>query len=88
MDSVVRFVCVSSNMCNDAVFRELCQVTALRRQVRPVSGKASRKVSLPESLQEPSHRASPGRMHPSGASPSNGARCSVVFLSAQVCMSS
>uniref|UniRef100_A0A8C4EMS1 Kinesin family member 21A n=1 Tax=Dicentrarchus labrax TaxID=13489 RepID=A0A8C4EMS1_DICLA len=47
------------------------EVTALRRQVRPVSGKVSRKVSLPE---EPPHRATPGRMHTSGASPSNGAR--------------
>ncbi|XP_070709708.1 kinesin-like protein KIF21A isoform X2 [Pempheris klunzingeri] len=52
------------------------EVTALRRQVRPVSGKASRKVSLQEPLQEPSHRATPGRMHTSGASPSNGARSS------------
>ncbi|KAI3366866.1 hypothetical protein L3Q82_009516 [Scortum barcoo] len=52
------------------------EVTALRRQVRPVSGKVSRKVSLPEPLQEPPHRASPGRMNTSGASQSNGARSS------------
>ncbi|XP_044041473.1 kinesin-like protein KIF21A isoform X2 [Siniperca chuatsi] len=56
------------------------EVTALRRQVRPVSGKVSRKVSLPEPLQEPSHRATPGRMHASGASPSNGARSSPVRM--------
>nr|XP_046234853.1 kinesin-like protein KIF21A isoform X2 [Scatophagus argus] len=56
------------------------EVTALRRQVRPVSGKVSRKVSLPEPLQEPSHRATPGRMHTSGASPSNGARSSPVRM--------
>ncbi|XP_076578198.1 kinesin-like protein KIF21A isoform X2 [Chaetodon auriga] len=56
------------------------EVTALRRQVRPVSGKASRKVSLPEPLQESSHRATPGRMHTSGVSPSNGARSSPVRM--------
>nr|XP_020457048.1 kinesin-like protein KIF21A isoform X2 [Monopterus albus] len=50
------------------------EVTALRRQVRPVSGKASRKVSLPEPLQESSQRATPGRLQSSGVSPSNGAR--------------
>lgn len=57
---------------NFSLLCELYQVTALRRQVRPVSGKVSRKVSVPEPLQEPSHRATPGRMHTSGAS--NGAR--------------
>uniref|UniRef100_A0A8C3AXJ5 Kinesin family member 21A n=1 Tax=Cyclopterus lumpus TaxID=8103 RepID=A0A8C3AXJ5_CYCLU len=51
------------------------EVTALRRQVRPVSGKVSRKVSFPEPTQESSHRALPGRMQTSGASPVNGARC-------------
>ncbi|XP_070785480.1 kinesin-like protein KIF21A [Enoplosus armatus] len=56
------------------------EVTALRRQVRPVSGKVSRKVSLPEPLQEPSHRATAGRMHASGAPPSNGARSSPVRM--------
>uniref|UniRef100_A0A3Q3JAJ6 Kinesin motor domain-containing protein n=1 Tax=Monopterus albus TaxID=43700 RepID=A0A3Q3JAJ6_MONAL len=54
------------------------EVTALRRQVRPVSGKASRKVSLPEPLQESSQRATPGRLQSSGVSPSNGARSSPV----------
>ncbi|XP_034382277.1 kinesin-like protein KIF21A isoform X2 [Cyclopterus lumpus] len=52
------------------------EVTALRRQVRPVSGKVSRKVSFPEPTQESSHRALPGRMQTSGASPVNGARSS------------
>uniref|UniRef100_A0A3B4UGC7 Kinesin family member 21A n=1 Tax=Seriola dumerili TaxID=41447 RepID=A0A3B4UGC7_SERDU len=56
------------------------EVTALRRQVRPVSGKTSRKVSLPEPLHEPSHRATPGRLHTSGASQSNGARRSPVRM--------
>uniref|UniRef100_A0A3Q1GNI3 Kinesin family member 21A n=1 Tax=Acanthochromis polyacanthus TaxID=80966 RepID=A0A3Q1GNI3_9TELE len=46
------------------------EVTALRRQVRPVSGKVSRKV--PEPPQEPSHRPIPGRLQSSAASPSNG----------------
>uniref|UniRef100_A0A7N6A372 Kinesin motor domain-containing protein n=1 Tax=Anabas testudineus TaxID=64144 RepID=A0A7N6A372_ANATE len=62
------------------------RVTALRRQVRPVSGKVNRKVSLPEPLQEPSHhRATPGRLQTSGAISSNGARygtrgCLHVFI--------
>uniref|UniRef100_A0A671YSZ1 Kinesin family member 21A n=1 Tax=Sparus aurata TaxID=8175 RepID=A0A671YSZ1_SPAAU len=54
------------------------EVTALRRQVRPVSGKVSRKVSLPEPLQEPSHRATPARMHTYGVASSNGSH--VLFL--------
>ncbi|KAM8740803.1 kinesin-like protein KIF21A isoform 2-T2 [Acanthopagrus schlegelii] len=56
------------------------EVTALRRQVRPVSGKVSRKVSLPEPLQDPSHRATPARMHTYGVSSSNGARSSPVRM--------
>ncbi|XP_069556132.1 kinesin-like protein KIF21A isoform X1 [Brachyistius frenatus] len=56
------------------------EVTALRRQVRPVSGKMSRKVSLPEPQQEPSQRAIPGRLQASGASPANGARSSPVRI--------
>lgn len=51
------------------------QVTALRRQVRPVSGKANRKLSSPEFAQEASPRVPPGRPQTSGASPLNGARC-------------
>uniref|UniRef100_A0A673CFW4 Kinesin-like protein KIF21A n=1 Tax=Sphaeramia orbicularis TaxID=375764 RepID=A0A673CFW4_9TELE len=49
------------------------EVTALRRQVRPVSGKVNKKVSLPESLQEPSHRATPGRLQSPIATAANGA---------------
>ncbi|XP_068442402.1 kinesin-like protein KIF21A isoform X2 [Clinocottus analis] len=56
------------------------EVTALRRQVRPVSGKVSRKVSFPEPPQESSHRALPGRMQTSAASPVNGARSSPVRM--------
>ncbi|XP_029616625.1 kinesin-like protein KIF21A isoform X2 [Salmo trutta] len=48
------------------------EVTALRRQVRPTSGKVNRKVSLPEPLQDPSHRGIPGRPHSAGAADPNG----------------
>ncbi|KAM6986247.1 kinesin-like protein KIF21A [Aplochiton taeniatus] len=53
------------------------EVTALRRQARPVSGKVNRKVSLPEPLQD---RATPGRPHSAGASYSNGSRKSPVRM--------
>ncbi|XP_029901603.1 kinesin-like protein KIF21A isoform X4 [Myripristis murdjan] len=56
------------------------EVTALRRQVRPTSGKVTRKVSLPDALQDPSHRGAPGRPQSSGAAPSNGARKSPVRM--------
>ncbi|XP_030575668.1 kinesin-like protein KIF21A isoform X2 [Archocentrus centrarchus] len=56
------------------------EVTALRRQVRPMSGKVSRKVSLPEPPQESSHKAVPGRLQSSGPSPFNGARSSPVRM--------
>ncbi|XP_018585707.2 kinesin-like protein KIF21A isoform X2 [Scleropages formosus] len=44
--------------------RKTEEVTALRRQVRPTSGKVNRKVSLPEPLQDPSQRAPSGRVLP------------------------
>ncbi|KAM4615073.1 kinesin-like protein KIF21A isoform 2-T2 [Polymixia lowei] len=56
------------------------EVTALRRQVRPTSGKVTRKVSLPEPIQDSSHRAIPGRLQSSGSSSSNGARKSPVRM--------
>ncbi|RVE61560.1 hypothetical protein OJAV_G00171830 [Oryzias javanicus] len=56
------------------------EVTALRRQVRPTSGKVSRKVSLPEPLQEPSQRGIPPRPSSSGATTANGARSSPVRI--------
>lgn len=52
------------------------EVTALRRQVRPVSGKVNRKVT--ESAQEPSHRGPAGRLHTSSVTHANGARRSPV----------
>ncbi|XP_036375765.1 kinesin-like protein KIF21A isoform X2 [Megalops cyprinoides] len=54
--------------------RKTEEVTALRRQVRPVSGKATRKVSLPEPLQDPSQRPPSGRPQSAGAMASNGTR--------------
>ncbi|XP_045080694.1 kinesin-like protein KIF21A isoform X1 [Coregonus clupeaformis] len=48
------------------------EVTALRRQARPTSGKVNRKVSLPEPLQDASHRGIPGRPHSAGAAAPNG----------------
>ncbi|KAM3859056.1 kinesin-like protein KIF21A [Diretmus argenteus] len=56
------------------------EVTALRRQVRPTSGKVSRKISLPEPLQDASHRLTPGRLQASGATTANGARKSPVRM--------
>ncbi|KAI4872174.1 hypothetical protein NFI96_031009, partial [Prochilodus magdalenae] len=47
--------------------RKTEEVTALRRQVRPMSGKVSRKVSLPETLADSAHRPPSGRIHSSGA---------------------
>uniref|UniRef100_A0A4W4G6S5 Kinesin motor domain-containing protein n=1 Tax=Electrophorus electricus TaxID=8005 RepID=A0A4W4G6S5_ELEEL len=48
------------------------EVTALRRQVRPASGKVSRKVSLPEPLHEPAPRSGPNRPHTAGPAAHNG----------------
>ncbi|KAM9502298.1 kinesin-like protein KIF21A isoform 9-T9 [Salvelinus alpinus] len=55
--------------------RKTEEVTALRRQARPMSGKVtSRKVSLPEALQDSSHRAPSGRLQSSGSTAPNGTR--------------
>ncbi|XP_076863687.1 kinesin-like protein KIF21A isoform X3 [Brachyhypopomus gauderio] len=51
--------------------RKTEEVTALRRQVRPVSGKVNRKVNLPETVQDSAHKL--GRM-PIGSGASNGTR--------------
>uniref|UniRef100_A0A8K9Y6D2 Kinesin family member 21A n=1 Tax=Oncorhynchus mykiss TaxID=8022 RepID=A0A8K9Y6D2_ONCMY len=51
----------------------VCQVSALRRQARPMSGKVtSRKVSLPEPLQDSSHRPPSGRLQSSSSTSTNG----------------
>ncbi|XP_038125257.1 kinesin-like protein KIF21A isoform X2 [Cyprinodon tularosa] len=52
--------------------RKTEEVTALRRQVRPTSGKVVRKVNLPESAQDPTHRSPSGRMYSSSNTASNG----------------
>ncbi|XP_061085177.1 kinesin-like protein KIF21A isoform X2 [Conger conger] len=54
--------------------RKTEEVTALRRQVRPTSGKVSRKVSLPEPLPDPSSRTPAGRTHTASSAASNGTR--------------
>ncbi|XP_052330682.1 kinesin-like protein KIF21A isoform X4 [Oncorhynchus keta] len=55
--------------------RKTEEVTALRRQARPMSGKVtSRKVSLPEALQDSSHRPPSGRLQSSGSTTPNGTR--------------
>ncbi|XP_043093591.1 kinesin-like protein KIF21A isoform X2 [Puntigrus tetrazona] len=50
------------------------EITALRRQVRPASGKVNRKISLPEPLQEPSPRTASTRPQTPGATAPNGTR--------------
>uniref|UniRef100_A0A7N8X9Y3 Kinesin family member 21A n=1 Tax=Mastacembelus armatus TaxID=205130 RepID=A0A7N8X9Y3_9TELE len=50
------------------------EVTALRRQVRPTSGKVMRKVNLPEPVQDSLHRPPSGRMYSSGNTAPNGTR--------------
>uniref|UniRef100_A0A673KKZ5 Kinesin-like protein KIF21A n=1 Tax=Sinocyclocheilus rhinocerous TaxID=307959 RepID=A0A673KKZ5_9TELE len=50
------------------------EITALRRQVRPASGKVNRKISLPEPLQESSPRTAPIRPQTTGATAPNGTR--------------
>ncbi|XP_063335208.1 kinesin-like protein KIF21A isoform X4 [Pelmatolapia mariae] len=52
--------------------RKTEEVTALRRQVRPTSGKVIRKVNLPEPVQDSSHRPPSGRMYSSSNSAPNG----------------
>ncbi|XP_062374791.1 kinesin-like protein KIF21A [Sardina pilchardus] len=56
--------------------RKTEEVTALRRQVRPASGKVQRKVSLPEASHDVPHRSTPTptRPHTPGAAPANGTR--------------
>ncbi|XP_036963455.1 kinesin-like protein KIF21A isoform X3 [Acanthopagrus latus] len=56
--------------------RKTEEVTALRRQARPTSGKVVRKVNLPEPVQDSSHRPPSGRMYSSSNSAPNGTRSS------------
>uniref|UniRef100_A0A3P9N7F3 Kinesin family member 21A n=1 Tax=Poecilia reticulata TaxID=8081 RepID=A0A3P9N7F3_POERE len=52
--------------------RKTEEVTALRRQVRPTSGKVVRKVNLPEAVQDSSHRPPTGRLYSSSSTAANG----------------
>uniref|UniRef100_A0A3Q3E623 Kinesin family member 21A n=1 Tax=Labrus bergylta TaxID=56723 RepID=A0A3Q3E623_9LABR len=54
--------------------RKTEEVTALRRQARPTSGKVVRKVNLPDSAQDSSHRPPSGRLYSSGNAAPNGTR--------------
>ncbi|KAK3518086.1 hypothetical protein QTP70_033308 [Hemibagrus guttatus] len=54
--------------------RKTEEVTALRRQVRPASGKVNRKVSLPEPLHEPAARPGPIRTNTAGSTAPNETR--------------
>ncbi|KAM4618967.1 kinesin-like protein KIF21A isoform 2-T2 [Polymixia lowei] len=56
--------------------RKTEEVTALRRQARPTSGKVIRKVILPDPLQDSSHRPPSGRMYSPGNTAPNGTRYS------------
>ncbi|XP_041652433.1 kinesin-like protein KIF21A isoform X6 [Cheilinus undulatus] len=56
--------------------RKTEEVTALRRQVRPTSGKVVRKVNLPDPVQDSPHRPPSGRMYSSGNAAPNGTRLS------------
>ncbi|XP_068595809.1 kinesin-like protein KIF21A [Brachionichthys hirsutus] len=56
--------------------RKTEEVTALRRQARPTSGKIIRKVNLPEPAPDSSHRPPPGRMYSSASAAPNGTRSS------------
>ncbi|XP_059391712.1 kinesin-like protein KIF21A isoform X2 [Carassius carassius] len=53
--------------------RKTEEVSALRRQVRPISGKVTRKLNLLEASQDLSHRAPAGRTYSTSGAP-NGAR--------------
>ncbi|XP_037834085.1 kinesin-like protein KIF21A isoform X2 [Kryptolebias marmoratus] len=56
--------------------RKTEEVTALRRQVRPTSGKVLRKVNLPEPVQDSAHRPPSGHMYSSSSTTPNGTRSS------------
>uniref|UniRef100_A0A3B5A5C5 Kinesin family member 21A n=1 Tax=Stegastes partitus TaxID=144197 RepID=A0A3B5A5C5_9TELE len=56
--------------------RKTEEVTALRRQVRPTSGKVIRKVNLPEPVQDSPHRPPSGRLYSSSNVAPNGTRSS------------
>ncbi|XP_029289028.1 LOW QUALITY PROTEIN: kinesin-like protein KIF21A [Cottoperca gobio] len=56
--------------------RKTEEVTALRRQARPISGKVVRKFNLSDSLQDSTYRPPSGRLYSSGNAAPNGTRTS------------
>ncbi|XP_069570579.1 kinesin-like protein KIF21A isoform X2 [Brachyistius frenatus] len=54
--------------------RKTEEVTALRRQARPTSGKVVRRVNLPDPVQDSAHRPPSGRMYSPGNAALNGTR--------------
>ncbi|XP_072242510.1 kinesin-like protein KIF21A isoform X2 [Leuresthes tenuis] len=56
--------------------RKTEEVTALRRQARPTSGKVIRRVNLPELAHDSPHRPPTGRMYSSSSTATNGTRSS------------
>uniref|UniRef100_A0A672Q6L5 Kinesin family member 21A n=1 Tax=Sinocyclocheilus grahami TaxID=75366 RepID=A0A672Q6L5_SINGR len=63
--------------------RKTEEVSALRRQVRPMSGKVTRKGNLPETSQDLSHRA--GRTYSASGAP-NGTRYIIQASCALICV--
>ncbi|XP_026774983.3 kinesin-like protein KIF21A isoform X8 [Pangasianodon hypophthalmus] len=54
--------------------RKTEEVTALRRQVRPISGKMNRKVLLPDTVQDSAHRMPSTRTHTGSGAPNGTSR--------------
>lgn len=71
----------SKVFCSDCCC--VSQVSALRRQVRPISGKVTRKGNLPETSQDLSHRAS--RTYSASGAPT-GARYIIQAPCAFICV--
>uniref|UniRef100_A0A672QEX0 Kinesin family member 21A n=1 Tax=Sinocyclocheilus grahami TaxID=75366 RepID=A0A672QEX0_SINGR len=65
--------------------RKTEEVTSLRRQVRPISGKVTRKVNLLEASQDLSHRPPAGRTYSASGAP-NGARYIIQASCAVMCV--
>uniref|UniRef100_A0A8D0A9V3 Kinesin family member 21A n=1 Tax=Sander lucioperca TaxID=283035 RepID=A0A8D0A9V3_SANLU len=64
--------------------RKTEEVTALRRQARPTSGKVIRRVNVPESVQDSTHRPPSGRLYSSGNAAPNGTRRTVGIYSTRI----
>lgn len=75
-NALVLLICFSASRLWLYVFLPVCapQVTALRRQVRPTSGRVSRRINHPESVQDSTHRPPSGRMYSPNNAPPNSTR--------------